>query len=207
MGIIFGHVGAFFGPSLPRNHLRTDLSSKKYVLRNLTFSIGFGRKLTPRWDQNRPKIAPRRVQDRLGSLFYLEFSLRLLIVLGSALVPFWLLKWSPGGRLSCANRLLGGPRRSWDRLGSFFFRLAIRDHFLGPLGCLLESFWSIFGLVLDHLGLFWARFWALRVAFWNPLTLYAHQLINASTLQPVARQHLETRAGGLRAERLNKIGD
>ena len=84
-----------------------------------------------------------------------------------------------------------------------FFRLAIRDHFFGPLGCLLESFWGVFGLVLGHLGLFWARFWGLRVAFWNPLTLYAHQLINASTLQPVARQHLETRAGGLRAERLN----
>ena len=45
-----------------------------------------------------------------------------------------------------------------------FFRLAIRDHFLGPLGCLLESFWGVFGLVLGHLGLFWARFWALRVA-------------------------------------------
>ena len=85
-----------------------------------------------------------------------------------------------------------------------FFRLAIRDHFFGPLGCLLESFWAVFGLVLGHLGLFWARFWALRVAFWDPLTLYAHQLINASTLQPVARQHFVTRAGGLRAERLNK---
>ena len=86
-----------------------------------------------------------------------------------------------------------------------FFRLAIRNHFLGPLGCLLESFWGVFGLVLGHLGLFWARFGALHAAFWNPLTLYAHQLINASTLQPVARQHLETRAGGLRAERLNKV--
>ena len=86
-----------------------------------------------------------------------------------------------------------------------FFRLAIRDHFFGPLGCLLESFWGVLGLVLGHLGLFWARFGALHAAFWNPLTLHAHQLINASTLQPVARQHLETRAGGLRAERLNNI--
>ena len=86
-----------------------------------------------------------------------------------------------------------------------FFRLAIRDHFFGPLGCLLESFWGVFGLVLGHLELFWARFGALRAAFWNPLTLYAHQLINASTLQPVARQHFETRAGGLRAEWLNKM--
>ena len=31
----------------------------------------------------------------------------------------------------------------------------------------------------------------------------AYQLIKASTLQPVARQHFVTRAGGLRAERLN----
>ena len=85
----------------------------------------------------------------------------------------------------------------------FFFRLAIRNHFFGPLGCLLAPFWGVFGLVLGHLGLFWARFGALRAACCNPLTLYAHQLINASTLQPVARQHLETRAGGLRAERLN----
>ena len=85
-----------------------------------------------------------------------------------------------------------------------FFRLAIRDNFFGPLGCLLESFWGVFGFVLGHLGLFWARFWALRVAFWKPLTLYVHQLINASTLQPVARQHFVTRAGGLSAERLNK---
>ena len=85
-----------------------------------------------------------------------------------------------------------------------FFRLAIRDHFFGSLGCLLESFWGVFGLVFSHLGLSWARFWALRVAFWNPITLYAHQLINASTLQPVPRQHFVTRAGGLRAERLNK---
>ena len=84
-----------------------------------------------------------------------------------------------------------------------FFRLASRDHFFGPLECLLESFWGVLGLILGHLGLFWARCGALHAAFWNALTLYAHQLINASTLQPVARQHLETRAGGLCAERLN----
>ena len=101
-----------------------------------------------------------------------------------------------------------GPWAVQDGLGMVFvrsfFRLAIRDHFLGPLGCLLESFWGVFGLVLGHPGLFGARFWALRVAFWNPLTLYAHQLINLPTLQPMACQHSATRAGGLRAERLNK---
>ena len=77
----------------------------------------------------------------------------------------------------------------------------------GRFGAPLASFWAILGSlgpVLGRLGLSWARFWALRVAFWNPITLYAHQLINSSTLQPVARQHFVTRAGGLRAERLNK---
>ena len=87
-------------------------------------------------------------------------------------------------------------------MGRSFFRLAAWVRFFGPLGCLLALFSGVFGLVLGHLGLFWARFGALHAAFWNPLTLDAHQLINASTLQPVARQHLETRAGGLRAERL-----
>ena len=29
LGVIFGHVGVFFGPSWSRNRLRTDLSSKK----------------------------------------------------------------------------------------------------------------------------------------------------------------------------------
>ena len=38
-----------------------------------------------------------------------------------------------------------------------FFRLAIRDDFFEPLGCLLESFWGVFGLVLGHLGPVWGR--------------------------------------------------
>ena len=88
-----------------------------------------------------------------------------------------------------------------------FFRLAIRDHFFRTLGCVLESFWAVIGLVLGHVGLSWDRFGALRVAFWNPITLCMPiQLINSSTLQPVARQHFVTRAGGLRAERLNNRG-
>ena len=70
-----------------------------------------------------------------------------------------------------------------------FFRLAIRDHFLGPLGCLLESFWGVFGLVLGHLGLSWARFgssWArfgaLRMACWGLIVVYSHQLIDLTVL-------------------------
>ena len=73
-----------------------------------------------------------------------------------------------------------------------------------PLGVVLQRLRPRFGPSWALLG----SFWALRVAFWNPITLYAHQLINASTLQPVPRQHFVARAGGLRAERLNnKIND
>ena len=94
-----------------------------------------------------------------------------------------------------------------------FFRLAIRDHFFGPLGCLLESFWGVFGLVLGHLGLSWARFgssWALLGSFLGTpdgilesyITLNSHQLIISSTVEPMAGQHFAARAGGLRAVRL-----
>ena len=44
-----------------------------------------------RWHPRRPKIDPRRSQDRLGSVFWaLDFLLRFLIVLRSILVPFGL---------------------------------------------------------------------------------------------------------------------
>ena len=53
--------------------------------------------------------------------------------------------------------MLIGPWAVQDGLGivlvRFFFRLAFRDRFFEPLGCFLASFWVIFGLVLDHLGL------------------------------------------------------
>ena len=144
--------GTVFEPSYLR---------KSYFSRNITFSNGFGTKLTPRWSQDRTKIAPRRVQDRLG-LFVLplDFSLRFLILLGSVLVPFWTPKWSPGGRLSYANRPLGGPRRSWDRLGSTLFSSC-------GLGSLFWPSWAPLGVVL---GRFWTCFgpsWALVGAFWG----------------------------------------
>ena len=88
------------------------------------------------------------------------------------------------------------------------FRLAVWDRFLGPLGCLLGSFWDAFGVILGHLGFSWARFgpswallgsfWKLRMAFWSPISVYSHQLVNLSALQPMADQHFATRAGGLR---------
>ena len=91
-----------------------------------------------------------------------------------------------------------------------FFRLAIRAHFFEPLGCLLGSFWGAPGVIFGHLGGSWARigsswalFGALRIAFCSPRTLYAHQLVNSSAIQPMARLHFATRAGGLRAARFN----
>ena len=60
------------------------------------------------------------------------------------------------------------PEAVKDNLGivlvRFFFRLAVRVRFFGPLGRLVGSSWVGFGLVLDHLRLSWARFgssWAL----------------------------------------------
>ena len=91
-----------------------------------------------------------------------------------------------------------------------FSRLAVWDHFSGSLGCLLGSFWGAPGVVFGNLegswariGSSWALFWALRIAFCSPRTLYAHQLVNSSAIRAMARLQLATRAGGLRAERLN----
>ena len=130
--------------------------------------------MTPRWGQDRPKIAPRLVQDLLGSpLFHLEFSIRLLIVLGSILVPFWPPKWSPGGAaelvVGAAELVVIDLLAVQDGLGIVlvrsFFRLAAWDRFFEPLGCLLESFSGALGVILGHLGSSWVRFWALRMAF------------------------------------------
>ena len=56
LGVIFGHVGAFFGPSWSRNRLRTVLSSKK---RLFTKHYVFQRFLA----QIDPKMGPRSTQD------------------------------------------------------------------------------------------------------------------------------------------------
>ena len=51
--------------------------------------------------------------------------------------------------LSCANRLVGGPRRSWDRLGSVL--LSSCDS-----GSLFKASWMPLGVVL---GCSWGHFW------------------------------------------------
>ena len=162
-------------------------------------SIGFH--FNPPQDRapTRPKIAPRRVQDRLGALFLsLEFSLRFLIVWGSVLVPFWPPKWSPGSAWIVGNPAPGRPKTvlgsSW--IGPFFV-LQLGFAFLillgsswGRFGSLLASpSWALLGAFLGRPGLSWARFWALRMAFRSPITLNSHQLLPfnpwpVSTLQP-----------------------
>ena len=122
---------------------------KRDFSRNITFSNGFWPKLTLRWGQDRPKIAPRWVQDRLGSPFFrLEFSLRFLIVLGSILVPFWPPKWAPGGAPILGESAGWGsktvPRSSW--FGPFFVLsfgiafLVVLGSFLGAPGVVLVLF-------------------------------------------------------------------
>ena len=66
LGLILGHVGAFFGQSWSWNRLRTDLSSKKCFFTKPFKINGFRRFFTQDGALKRPKIARRRVQDRLG---------------------------------------------------------------------------------------------------------------------------------------------
>ena len=141
----------------------------------------------------------------------LDFSLRFLIVLGSILVPFWPPKWAPRGARELVVWLLGAVQDGLEIvLVRSFFRLATRARFLEPLGCLLGSFLGAPGVIFGHLGGSWARIgsswaltWAFRIRFCTPRSLYSHQLVNSSAIQPMARLHFATRAGGLRAERLN----
>ena len=129
----------------------------------------------------------------------LDFSLRFLIVLGSILVPFWPPKWSPGDAAE-VRKSAGG--RSKTVLGSSwfgpFFVLRFGITFLSLLGHSWGRFWSLLGVSWARLGSSWARFGALRMACWGLIVLYSHQLIDLSSFQPAARQHLTSRPGGLR---------
>ena len=145
-------------------------------------SNGFWLKLTSRWGQDRPKIAPRWVQDRLGApFFHLEFSLRFLVVLGSILVPFWASKWSPGGAAELCQSAGG---RSKTVLGSSWFGPFFVLRFGIAFGGLLGASWSRFGASLAS---FWAS-WALLGSFlgtpcsilkpYNPTCPSTHQPFN-----------------------------
>ena len=104
----------------------------------------------PRWHPRRPKIAPRRVQDRLGSVFLpLDFSLRFWIVLGSILVSFWPPKWCPWGGTNLGLGPLGPIQDGLEIvLVRFSCRLVVRGRFFGRLGVVLGSFLGAPGVVL-----------------------------------------------------------
>ena len=124
--------------------------------------------LTQDGGPRRPKIAPRRVQDRLGSAFLtLALSHRFCIFFGSVLVPLWAPKWVPRGGADCAKRRFGDPRRSRDRLGSILFSSC------GSRSLLLPS-WAPFGVVC---GCSWGRFGA----FWGFLRCLNRRFVIASS--------------------------
>ena len=167
------------------------------------FYNGLGRFLAQGGGPGRPKIAPRRVQDRLGSGFLtLDFSPRFLIVLGSILVPFWPPKWCPWG-----GPLGADPRRSQDRLGSVLFS-SCRS------GSLFWSSWAPLGVVFGRLGLLLGSFLAAPGVVLVPFRHFNSSIqpvnsstrrFNSSTHQPMALRHFLTRPGGLRAARLNNV--
>ena len=140
----------------------------------------------------RPKIAPRRVQDRLGSVFLtLDFSLRFLIVLGSILVPFWPPKWHPGSAWivgkSAPGRSKTVQRSSW--FGPFFV-LSFGIAFLVVLGSSWGRFWSSWAPLRVVFGRSGGRFGAFSafqlIDSTRQLINSSIQLINSSTHGPSA---------------------
>ena len=118
------------------------------------------------WNQDGPKIAPRPLQDRLGSFLASCFSFRFLIVFGSVLVPSWVPKWTPkmtplwpwGGHWGVQGGLgvvLVRP----------LVRLVARVRFLGPLELLLGPFWDALGPILGLLGASVRVLWGLLGTF------------------------------------------
>ena len=135
--LMLGSCWRLFRPKLVSEPSSNRLIFEKVIVHEtLRFPMVFDPDWTPRWGQDRPKIAPRWVQDRLGSPFFrLEFSLQFLIVLGSILVPFSPPKWNPGGAAELGKSARG---RSETVLGSswfgLFFVLRFGITFLALLG-------------------------------------------------------------------------
>ena len=209
LGVIFGRFGALIGQSWSQSRLRTVLTSKKRLFTKPFKTTGFRRFLAQDGAPRRPKIAPRRVQDRLGSVFLtLDFSLRFLIVLGSILVPFWPPKWHPGSAWivgkSAPGRSKTVQRSSW--FGPFFV-LSFGIAFLVVLGSSWGRFWSSWAPLRVVFGRSGGRFGAFSafqlIDSTRELINSSIQLINSSTHQPMALRHFLTRPGGLRAARLN----
>ena len=103
-----------------------------------------------------------------------------------------------GGRRACGNRRVGGPRRSWDRLGLVLFSSCDSGSlFLAswvPLGVVLRCSWDHFWPSWELLGSFWGTPDGILKSY-NPIGYIS---LNSSVLQPIARQLFASRAGGLR---------
>ena len=71
LGVMLGSCWCLFRPKLVSEPSSNRLIFEKVIVHEtLRFPMFFLPKLTPRWGQDRPKIAPRRVQDRLRSHFF-----------------------------------------------------------------------------------------------------------------------------------------
>ena len=211
-GVIFGHVGASFGPSWPRNRLRTVLSLKKLFFTKHVKINRFRRFNAQDGGRRRPKIAPRRVQDRLGPFFFLL--LNVCFDLGSLVVPFWCRFGLPNGAPGLrSNYGLEGPWGSKTVLKSSWFGslvvLSLGIAFLLVLG----SFWGNLGRSGSRFGAFSAfqlidSTYQLVNSSIQTINSSTHQLID-STHQPInsipkVDELSTTRPGRLRAARLNK---
>ena len=167
--------------------------NERHPRREHDFEVQVG----PRWHPRRPKIAPRRVQDRLGSVFSpLDFSLRFLIVFGSVLVPFWPPKWSPWGECKLGLGPLGPIQDGLEIvLVRFSCRLVVRDRFFGRLGLLLGSFLGAPGVVLVLFRHFNSSI--------QPINSSTRRF-NPSTHQPIDSTHQPGPLGTLSAASNNK---
>ena len=155
-GPCWAHFGPWSAQVGPKTLFEPSCLRKSDCSRNNTFYKGLGRFFAQDGAPRRPKIAPRWVQGRLGSLFFrLDFSLQFLIVLGSILVPFWPPK---GVVLDYAVVRVSAPWRSKTVLESAWFGL----FFVLPFGIafliLLDSTWGRFGRLLGSFCAFRGHF-------------------------------------------------
>ena len=153
----------------PKTVFEPSYLRKSEFARNSTFSNTFGVFGLPHGAPKGTKIAPGRVLDPLGSLFFApRFSLRFWIVFGSVLGRFWTPKWSPkGDRKRCESSPGEVPGRSWGRLGALLGSACGLGSFLCPLQPFLGPFLASCGAIYGLLGANFRFLGAILVSFSN----------------------------------------